>query len=385
MLESVLLALVATAWILPCATAGSRDINHHMNKFRIAKRQHGNASTPLVMSNWCSDTIWPAVDSQGGTGPENTGFELASGENQTEYVSSDWQGRVWGRTNCTFSGHGGGVACTTGDCGGIEACQGPGAPPATLAEFTLNGGQQQTFYDLSLVDGYNLPMAIVMMPNGHSSLESIDQSTSNPSCVASIGNLAAPNFNPYTNNQQFLGTTAHNALPFENGETASSISQWCPWDLQVTAPSKPGNGAYPYPDGNVDRPAFDPCYSACAKYNEEKYCCSGAFDDPGKCTANYYADAAKTVCPDAYSYAYDDQDSTFVQPTGAGFQIIFCPGGRSTTIIASKGTSAIEHGDDGGSSDGQDGSNAAAPRLLIDWTSVPVQLFGVALLVVVFF
>ncbi|KAI6917993.1 hypothetical protein KC341_g18178, partial [Hortaea werneckii] len=102
MLESVLLALVATAWILPCATAGSRDINHHMNKFRIAKRQHGNASTPLVMSNWCSDTIWPAVDSQGGTGPENTGFELASGENQTEYVSSDWQGRVWGRTNCTF-------------------------------------------------------------------------------------------------------------------------------------------------------------------------------------------------------------------------------------------------------------------------------------------
>ncbi|OTA31645.1 hypothetical protein BTJ68_08168 [Hortaea werneckii EXF-2000] len=320
------------------------------------------------MSNWCSDTIWPAVDSQGGTGPENTGFELASGENQTEYVSSDWQGRVWGRTNCTFSGHGGGVACTTGDCGGIEACQGPGAPPATLAEFTLNGGQQQTFYDLSLVDGYNLPMAIVMMPNGHSSLESIDQSTSNPSCVASIGNLAAPNFNPYTNNQQFLGTTAHNASP-----------------SKTTKPPPPSPN-----DGNVDRPAFDPCYSACAKYNEEKYCCTGSFDDRGKCTANYYADAAKSVCPDAYSYAYDDQDSTFVQPTGAGFQIIFCPGGRSTTIIASKGTSAIEHGDDGGSSDGQDdddgsSGNAAAPRLLTGWTSVPVQLLGVALLVVAFF
>ncbi|RMY18163.1 hypothetical protein D0867_05525 [Hortaea werneckii] len=352
MLEPVLLALLATAWNLPRATAGPRDINHHMNKFRIQKRQHGNASTPLVMSNWCSDTIWPAVDSQGGTGPENTGFELASGENQTEYVSSDWQGRVWGRTNCTFSGHGGGVACTTGDCGGIEACQGPGAPPATLAEFTLNGGQQQTFYDLSLVDGYNLPMAIVMMPNGHSSLESIDQSTSNPSCVASIGNLAAPNFNPYTNNQQFLGTTSRNALPFETDETASSISQ-----------------------------------CACAKYNEEKYCCTGSFDDRGKCTANYYADAAKNVCPDAYSYAYDDQDSTFVQPAGAGFQIIFCPGGRSTTIIASKGTSAIEHGGDGssgGQDDDESGSNAAAPRLLIDWT-VPAQLLGVALLVGVFF
>jgi len=42
----------------------------------------------------------------------------------------------------------------------------------------------------------------------------------------------------------------------------------------------------------------------------------------------------KSVCPDAYSYAFDDQTSTFIIPSGAGFQVIFCPGGRSTNILA---------------------------------------------------
>ena len=128
---------------------------------------------------------------------------------------------------------------------------------------------------------------------------------------------------------------------------------------------------YPYPDGNVVRPAFDPCYSACAKYNQDSYCCTGSHDGSRKCSPNYYSKAAKNVCPDAYSYAYDDQYSTFVQPTGAGFQVIFCPGGRSTNIIAQKGTSAIEHG---GSSGGSHSSAASAlgGRLLIDGIAVQV-------------
>ena len=46
--------------------------------------------------------------------------------------------------------------------------------------------------------------------------------------------------------------------------------------------------------------------------------------------------AAKAVCPDAYSYAYDDQTSTFIISQGPGFEVIFCPGGRSTTIIAAR-------------------------------------------------
>ena len=39
------------------------------------------------------------------------------------------------------------------------------------------------------------------------------------------------------------------------------------------------------------------------------------------------------MCPDAYSYAFDDQTSTFIIPQGGGFEIVFCPPGRSTNIL----------------------------------------------------
>jgi hypothetical protein len=48
-------------------------------------------------------------------------------------------------------------SCRSGE---VE-CHGTGAtPPATLAEFTLDGAGGKDFYDVSLVDGYNLPLLI---------------------------------------------------------------------------------------------------------------------------------------------------------------------------------------------------------------------------------
>lgn len=37
--------------------------------------------------------------------------------------------------------------------------------------------------------------------------------------------------------------------------------------------------------------------------------------------------------------AFDDQTSTFIVPSGAGFEVVLCPGGRSTNIL---GTSKQE-------------------------------------------
>ncbi|KAK4575041.1 hypothetical protein LTR86_000893 [Recurvomyces mirabilis] len=323
---------------------------HHMRTNNIAIRQNGNTNTPILVTNLCSETIYPAILTQGGTGPQNTGWVAAPNTNVTVQVSEDWQGRVWARSNCTFNSNGqgnangGGSQCTTGDCGGLLACKGPGAAPATLAEFTLTGSDQQTFYDISLVDGYNYPLAIVMQPNGNQALQNIDPSTTNPSCVASIGNFfTGSNYNPYTNNQQFLGTSSSQPLPFDTKNTASSISSWCPWDLQVNPPTAPGNGVYPYPDDTIQRPIYNPCTSACVKYGQANYCCTGSYNNPNKCSPSYYSKAAKAACPDAYSYAYDDQTSTFVIPSGAGFQVVFCPGGKSTNIIGSKGAGSIKH------------------------------------------
>ncbi|KAA8520580.1 hypothetical protein F0562_014836 [Nyssa sinensis] len=69
-----------------------------------------------------------------------------------------WSGRIWARTGCTFDELGTGT-CLTGDCGGRLECDGMGAtPPASLFEITLGTGDEKDFYDVSIVDGYNLPL-----------------------------------------------------------------------------------------------------------------------------------------------------------------------------------------------------------------------------------
>lgn len=40
--------------------------------------------------------------------------------------------------------------------------------------------------------------------------------------------------------------------------------------------------------------------------------------------------------------AFDDQTSTFIVPAGAGFQVIFCPGGRSTNIISTSNGQLVQ-------------------------------------------
>lgn len=92
-----------------------------------------DSSVPLVVSNLCTETIFPAVLTQAGTGPSTSGFKLNRGNRMNLTVGSDWQGRVWGRTNCSFNAqgtgpsntgglNGGGQACGTGDCAGVVKC-----------------------------------------------------------------------------------------------------------------------------------------------------------------------------------------------------------------------------------------------------------------------
>lgn len=117
--------------------------------------------TTFTFVNKCEYTVWPGVLANAGS-PSlgTTGFELPTDGSRSFQAPTGWSGRFWARTGCDFDGSGGGY-CTTADCGsGTEECGGAGAePPATLAEFTLGTGGQD-FYDVSLVDGYNLPMLV---------------------------------------------------------------------------------------------------------------------------------------------------------------------------------------------------------------------------------
>lgn len=90
----------------------------------VAKRgppEDWDGRIPLRITNKCESTMWPGIVTQSGTGPGTGGFEQASGNTTELWVSPDWQGRIWGRTNCTVSDDS--CKCETGDCFGELDCE----------------------------------------------------------------------------------------------------------------------------------------------------------------------------------------------------------------------------------------------------------------------
>jgi Thaumatin family len=119
----------------------------------------GGPTRAFTFVNHTGQTIW--VGTQGSVLLNNGGWKLDVGQVDTIPVPNSWSsGRFWGRTECTFDSSGAG-SCATGDCGGHLQCNGAGGvPPASLAEFTLSGGGGNDFYDISYVDGFNVPVII---------------------------------------------------------------------------------------------------------------------------------------------------------------------------------------------------------------------------------
>ncbi|KAK4396417.1 Thaumatin-like protein 1 [Sesamum angolense] len=221
---------------------------------------YGVHSAVITLKNNCPFEIWPAALTGKGAAPP-TGFDLGPGASTTVDIPAPWSGRFWARFGCSNSG--GRFSCQSGDCGsGQVSCNGAGAqPPATLVEYTLGGDGNKDFYDVSLVDGFNIP--VFVKP---------DRSCPTTSCPA-------------------------------------DINRNCPNELAVRNPSGAVIG----------------CKSACVAFNQPQYCCTGSFGSPGTCKPTSYSEMFKRQCPQAYSYAYDDTSSTFTCPTGANYLITFCP------------------------------------------------------------
>ncbi|XP_021906143.1 thaumatin-like protein [Carica papaya] len=113
--------------------------------FRLA-----NAATFQVRNN-CPFTVWAA-------GVPGGGRQLNRGE--TWIINANpgtVQARIWARTNCQFDASGRG-RCQTGDCNGLLECKSFGAAPNTLAEYALDQFMHLDFIDISVIDGFNVPM-----------------------------------------------------------------------------------------------------------------------------------------------------------------------------------------------------------------------------------
>ncbi|XP_055804526.1 pathogenesis-related thaumatin-like protein 3.5 isoform X2 [Solanum dulcamara] len=232
----------------------------------------GVSSATFTLVNQCSYTVWPGILSGAGTSQISpTGFQLNPGQAIP-------------------------VSIPAGDCGsGTLECTGGAAPPATLAEFTLNGADGLDFYDVSLVDGYNLPMLIT--PQGGTG-------AGNCSATGCVVDLNGP----------------------------------CPAELKLMSTGEGGGECVA-------------CKSACEAFGDPMYCCSGAYATPDTCKPTDYSEFFKSSCPRAYSYAYDDGTSTFTCAS-ADYVITFCPapstsqkssggqyagGGSNVSLVSSSG------------------------------------------------
>lgn len=126
----------------------------------ISQRDTGMYMINVV--NQCSQTIWPAagqtLDSPGKICDDFAGFVLAPGASKVIAVPTNWvAGRLFARTGCLYEGDN--FVCETGDCGGFTCGSSTGVSGVTLAEFSYSD-MVKTFYNISLVSGFNLGMKI---------------------------------------------------------------------------------------------------------------------------------------------------------------------------------------------------------------------------------
>lgn len=223
----------------------------------------------LILVNNCNHSIWPAILGGGGfPTPQDGGFHLSTGEERFFTLPKFWSGRIWPRQGCHFNEDGRSGSCETGDCNGRVRCKGLGGkPPATVVEMTFGTPKSAIhYYDVSLVDGFNLPVSISPVGGG----------------------------------------------PVGCGKAG------CEVDLNVCCPSK----LQVRYGGKIVG-----CKSACLALKSDKYCCTGeVYGSPGKCKQTAFSHLFKSICPHAYSFAYDDPTSLMSCGNKAShYHISFCP------------------------------------------------------------
>lgn len=206
----------------------------------------------IIIQNLCTHHLHATY--QTNTEPNGQVLSLAAKSNKTVTVDNNWEGRVWAQESCDAP----------------ENCMQAGASnPVSLAEFKMSGANDVDYYDVSFVDGFNLPVRVepINLINDH----------------------------PVSSDPQHCQATFCNNMPE------------CPADLRFQRTK-----------------TWMACQSACSRYRQDEYCCTGEHNKPETCTTNHFARAIKAVCPDVYTYPYDDEFSVYACQAPA-YLVTFCP------------------------------------------------------------
>jgi hypothetical protein len=261
----------ATAAASASRTASAAASRSVAPKATQAAPSAGAGERVVTFVNLTSQTVWPAAQADPSQPLAATGWVLAPGASLSIQMPDHWNGRLWGRTGCSFDSAGNGH-CVTGDCSGHFQCGAGGSvPPETLAEFDLDAWDGMDFYDVNL-DGFNLPMWI-----NHTGGTTPDK------------------------------MTADGCIP---AGCVSNLLNTCPSALQ----------------DKVDGTEVG-CLTACDVFNTDQYCCRGQWSSRAACIPAQwpvdYAAIFKKAEPAAYSYVYDDATSVFTCSGGCNYRITF--------------------------------------------------------------
>ena len=256
----------------------------------------------LTVANHCSFPIWLQLESNSDTpgvpvlpktppdGAANI-LPLNAGEGPLTVAIPDvgWAGRFFPKLGCSPQ--------TGNDCQGGQAlspCPAGGCQPPATTKIEFNYANLTTsrdsWYDISLVDGYNLAARITPRVASGGSCTATSCSLSFAACPASeidgVGNLL-----------------------FEQGGTPL----WCysPCD-KWTYPTFGGMGR-----SNQIEPG-------------RSFCCPNPPVSSQECNAGavvqtQYVTTVRRDCPSAYSFAFDDRGGNHNCPTATTFDVVLCP------------------------------------------------------------
>lgn len=248
-------------------------------------------TTRLSVTNQCDFPVWMATIPNANITPLPDGtVKLSKGQSHDYSIpSSGWAGRFWPKVGCDSNG----MNCAAGEA--VPPCPPSGCQPPADTKVEINfpnlSSTDNAWYNISLVDGYSLPVEI--KPRAGES----------GSCITTNCNLSL-NSCPQDETQG-LGD-----LRVFNGGKA----------VQCLSPCKKWN--YPPPFGLGKPETQPPGIDLCCPYNDVKRCRTGPV------VQTKFVQTVRKTCPTAYSYAYDDEAGLHSCPTQKSFDVTLCSVGR---------------------------------------------------------
>jgi len=307
----------------------------------------------FVVENVSPARIWIALIGPGAwlERPHLTGFELESGGVKVVPLPENLASiRLWARTGCrwvegTISRAGletpvKKFVCDTGDCGAAENEYGipckaiAGQPPATLAEFTLQR-EGNDFYDLSNVDGHNMGIRIEPVGPWRPAVGEVDPLYN---CGAPQCSMDASKCPPELQVEDLEGRlnclSVCQAVYSERQRADYPILQDL-WEARTDRGRTRDLLCCTCGEGEGLCEALgSPCTYGCSPfvigYTGPEYAVrkchriNNTFlpDWPNASTGENYAQVFDTECPQAYSWQFNDDQSTY-QCKGADYRVTF--------------------------------------------------------------